>query len=329
MWTIVEKRKIWFTISLIVILPGILFMIWSLATRGQLLPLSIDYTGGTVWEVRFEQPVQPTQVRQVFVDAGYPDTVAYTVNDNQTVQVKFKPVDLEEKQKLADALTETFGANEERSYRSLGPVIGREVSQAAVVAVILASVLIMLYIAWAFRQVPHPFRWGVAAVTALFHDVLVVISFLAIMNLIAGWEVDALTLTAILTVIGYSVNDTVVVFDRIRENVRRYKGESLSTISDRSIIETATRSVGTQITVWLIVLSVLVLGGVTLQQFMATMLVGFVSGMYSSIFNASPIIVAWDERSIFGRKKTKTTSTGSSAGPSTGSSDGSRAVPAA
>jgi preprotein translocase subunit SecF len=321
MWTIVEKRKIWFTISLIVILPGVLFMIWSLATRGQLLPLSIDYTGGTVWEVRFEQPVQPTQVRQVFVDAGYPDTVAYTVNDDQTVQVKFKPVDLEEKQKLADALTAKFGANEERSYRSLGPVIGREVSQAAVVAVILASVLIMLYIAWAFRQVPHPFRWGVAAVTALFHDVLVVVSFLAIMNLIAGWEVDALTLTAILTVIGYSVNDTVVVFDRVRENVRRYKGESLSTIADRSIIETATRSVGTQITVWLIVLSVLVLGGATLQQFMATMLVGFVSGMYSSIFNASPIIVAWDERSVFGRKKTKSTATGSS--------DGSRAVPAA
>lgn len=320
MWTIVEKRKIWFTISLIVILPGILFMIWSLVTRGQVLPLSIDYTGGTVWEIRFDQPVQPTQVRQVFVDAGYPDTVAYTVNDEQTVQVKFKPVDLEEKQKLADALTAKFGAHEERSYRSLGPVIGREVSQAAVVAVILASVLIMLYIAWAFRQVPHPFRWGVAAVTALFHDVLVVISFLAIMNLIAGWEVDALTLTAMLTVIGYSVNDTVVVFDRIRENVRRYKGESLSTIADRSIIETATRSVGTQITVWLIVLSVLVLGGATLQQFMATLLVGFVSGMYSSIFNASPIIVAWDERSLFGRKKPKATSPGSS--------DGSRAVPA-
>jgi len=301
MYHIVEKRNIWFTISTILILPSLLFMLWSGITRGQLLPLSIDYTGGTVWEVSFEQPVQPAAVRQVFVDAGYNDTTVFTVNNDSTVQIKFKPVDGDQKEALRQALEAQFGPLVENTYRSLGPTVGREVSQAAVIAVAAASVLILLYIAWAFRSVPHPFRYGVAAIVALVHDVLVSLSFLAIMNLVAGWELDALTLTAILTVIGYSVNDTVVIFDRLRENLHRYRNESFSVVANRSIIETATRSIGTQITVLLITVAILVLGGATLQQFIATMLVGFVSGMYSSIFNATQILAAWDERSLFYR----------------------------
>jgi len=301
MYHIVEKRNIWFTISAILILPSLLFMLWSGITRGQVLPLSIDYTGGTVWEVSFEQPVAPADVRQVFVDAGYNDTTVFTVNNDSTVQIKFKPVDGDQKEALRQALEAQFGPLVENTYRSLGPTVGREVSQAAVIAVAAASVLILLYIAWAFRSVPHPFRYGVAAIVALVHDVLVSLSFLAIMNLVAGWEMDALTLTALLTVIGYSVNDTVVIFDRLRENLHRYRNESFSVVANRSIIETATRSIGTQITVLLITVAILVLGGATLQQFIATMLVGFVSGMYSSIFNATQILAAWDEHSLFYR----------------------------
>jgi preprotein translocase subunit SecF len=301
MYFIVEKRKIWFLISLILILPSLLFMVWSEATRGEILPLSIDYTGGSVWEIGFSQAVQPAAVRQVFVDAGYGDTTVFTVNNDSTAQIKFKPVDAAEKERLRLLLEEKFGESQELTYRSLGPAVGREVSQAAWVALIAASLLILLYIAWAFRSVPHPFRYGVAAVVALVHDVLVSLSFLSFMNLVAGWELDALTLTAILTVIGYSVNDTVVIFDRLRENIHRYRNESLAVVANRSIIETATRSIGTQITVFLIVVAILVLGGATLQQFVATMLVGFISGMYSSIFTAAPILVAWDERSLFYR----------------------------
>jgi preprotein translocase subunit SecF len=301
MYFIVEKRKIWFLISLILILPSLLFMVWSEATRGEILPLSIDYTGGSVWEIGFSQAVQPAAVRQVFVDAGYGDTTVFTVNNDSTAQIKFKPVDAAEKERLRLLLEEKFGESQELTYRSLGPAVGREVSQAAWVALIAASLLILLYIAWAFRSVPHPFRYGVAAVVALVHDVLVSLSFLSFMNLVAGWELDALTLTAILTVIGYSVNDTVVIFDRLRENIHRYRNESLAVVANRSIIETATRSIGTQITVFLIVVAILVLGGATLQQFVATMLVGFISGMYSSIFTAAPILVAWDERSLFDR----------------------------
>ena len=308
MYHIVEKRNIWFTLSIIFILPSLIFMIWSGLTRGQVLPLSIDYTGGTVWEVSFEQAVQPADVRQVFVDAGYGDTTVFTVSDDSTVQIKFKPVDAAQKEELALALEAKFGPLVENTYRSLGPTVGREVSQAAVFAVAAAALLILLYIAWAFRSVPHPFRYGVAAIVALVHDVLVSLSFVCIMFLVAGWEIDALTLTAILTVIGYSVNDTVVIFDRLRENLHRYRNESFSVVANRSIIETATRSIGTQITVLLITVAILVLGGATLQQFVATMLVGFVSGMYSSIFNATQILAAWDEGSIFHRGAKKPTS---------------------
>lgn len=300
---IVERRRLWFSISAIALLPFFIYLIWAGATGRPLLPLSIDYTGGTIWEIRFNQDVQPATVRQIFVDAGFSDTTVFNVGDDQTVQVKFKPVTAEQKDELKAGLTQAIGEFEERSYRSLGPVLGEETSRAAIFAIAFASALIMLYIAWAFRQVPHPFRYGAAAIVALVHDVLFVLAFVCVMNWLAGWEIDALTLTAILTVIGFSVNDTVVVFDRIRENLRRYRGDSFNTIANRSLLETATRSLGTQITALLVLVALLVLGGATLQQFTATLVAGFISGMYSSIFNATPLLAAWDEHKIFHSSK--------------------------
>jgi preprotein translocase subunit SecF len=301
MFRIVERRGTWFAISSLAILPGIIFMIWSLATTGELLPLSIDYTGGTLWEMRFEQTVQPADVRQVFVDGGFTDTSVFHVEDDFTVQAKLKEINTDQKATLEGALQERLGPFEELSYRSIGPAIGNEVSRSALLAVGVAAALVLLYIAWAFRQVSHPFRFGACAVAALVHDVLVTISFLAIMNLVAGWEIDALFLTAILTVIGYSVNDTIVVFDRIRENFRRYRGENLATLANRSIVETAQRSLATQTTTLLALVSILVLGGPTLRPFMATLVVGITSGMYSSIFNAAALLVAWEEKSLIHR----------------------------
>ena len=192
---------------------------------------------------------------------------------------------------------------EELSYRSIGPAIGSEVSRAALLAIALASVFIILYVAWAFRQVSHPFRFGACAVSALVHDVFVVISFVAIMYFVAGWEINALFLTAVLTVIGYSVNDTIVVFDRIRENSKRHRSESLTTISNRSILETAQRSIATVVTTLLPLIAILILGGPTLRQFMATLIIGLISGGYSSIFNATALLVSWEERSFFPRKQ--------------------------
>lgn len=301
MFRIVERRGWFFAFSILLMLPGIIYMIWSLSTQGHLLPLNIDYTGGTLWEMRFSEAQRPVDVRQLFVEAGYPDITAFTVEDDRTIQVKFKNIETTEKESIQAALVQRFGEFEERSYRSIGPTIGGEVSQAAVVAVLVASVLILGYIAFAFRQVAHPVRFGVCAVIALIHDTLVIISFACVMYLIAGWEIDALFLTAALTVIGYSVNDTIVVFDRIRENYRRYRSEGLTSLANRSIVETAQRSLGTQITTLLSLVAILVLGGATLQQFVAVLIVGIISGTYSSIFNATALLVAWEEHSILPR----------------------------
>jgi preprotein translocase subunit SecF len=304
MFRIVERRGWYFAFSILVMLPGIIYMIWSLSTKGHLLPLSIDYTGGTLWEIRLSEPQRPVDVRQVFVAAGFSDTTAFTVEDDRTVQIKLKTIDADQKATLEQALEERFGAFEERSYRSIGPTIGSEVSQAAIIAVAIASLLILAYIAFAFRQVSHPVRFGICAVIALIHDALVTISFVCIMNLIAGWEIDALFLTAILTVIGYSVNDTIVVFDRIRENYRRYRSDSLASLANRSIVETLQRSLGTVLTTVLTLVAILVLGGATLQQFVATLVVGILSGGYSSIFNATALLIAWEERSWLHREPT-------------------------
>lgn len=146
----------------------------------EILPLSIDYTGGTLWEMRFPADVEPDAVRQVFVENGYADTNAFTVKDGRTIQVKLKDLDTTEKTTMVAAITSKFGEFEERSYGRIGPAIGSEVSTAAIGAVLIASLGIMLYIAWAFRQVPHPFRYGTCAVIALIHDTLVTITLLVL-----------------------------------------------------------------------------------------------------------------------------------------------------
>jgi len=311
MLRLVERRGWYFALSLMLMLPGIIYMIWSQSTTGHPLPLSVDYTGGTSWEMRFEEPKAASDVRQVFVDAGYGDTTAFTVENDRTIQVKLKNIDSTEKEALQASLQEKLGPFEERAYRSIGPTIGNEVSQAAIIAVAISALLILAYIAFAFRQVSHPVRFGICAVVAMVHDVIVTISFIGIMNLVAGWEIDALFLTAILTVIGYSVNDTIVVFDRIRENYKRYRSDGLTNIANRSIIETAQRSLGTGMTSLLTLVAILVLGGATLQQFVATLILGIVVGTYSSIFNATALLVAWEEKSFFHREN-KLTDTNSS-----------------
>lgn len=302
MFDIVGRRPLWYLLTLIMVVPGIAFMIWSLVAYGTLLPLSVDYTGGTLWELRFDQPVESEAVRQVFIEQGHSNASVYTVGDEQTVQVKFENIDAATKSELEAVIAAGFGAFEERSYRSIGPTIGGEVSRAALGAVAIASVGILLYIAWAFRQVAHAFRYGTCAIVVLVHDVLVTITFVGIMHFVAGWEVDALFLTAILTVIGFSVNDTIVIFDRMRENLRRHRGEDLATIANRSILETLNRSLATQFSLFLVMVALLLFGGASIRQFMATMFVGMVSGAYSTIFIATPLVVAWEERSWMGNR---------------------------
>jgi preprotein translocase subunit SecF len=181
-------------------------------------------------------------------------------------------------------------------FESVGPSVGQEVAKRAAGAVGLAALGILLYITYAFRGVSHAFRYGVAAIIAMLHDVAVVVGVEAIVAHFFKWEVDSLFLTALLTVIGFSVHDTIVVFDRIRENLNIYRRLPYETVVNHSIVQTLVRSINTQLTVMLTLLTLALFGGITIRHFVVTLLVGVFSGTYSSIFNASPILVVWENR---------------------------------
>jgi preprotein translocase subunit SecF len=181
-------------------------------------------------------------------------------------------------------------------FESVGPSVGREVASRAAGAVGLAAIAIMLYITYAFRGVPHAFRYGVSAIVAMLHDVGVVVGIEAIFGHFLGWEVDALFLTALLTVIGFSVHDSIVVFDRIRENSSVYRRLQYETLVNHSIVQTLDRSINTQLTVMFTLLALALFGGVTIRHFVIILLIGVFSGTYSSIFNAAPLLVVWENR---------------------------------
>jgi preprotein translocase subunit SecF len=300
MFNIVEKRYWFFSLSALVIIPGLIAMAISFARFGTPLKLSIDFTGGALQELRFEQPVQPEQVRRVFIDLGYGDTSVQSTGDPRTVLIRSKYLDDQAKTQVQADLRQKIGPFEELRFEAVGPTIGGEVTRAATIAVLAAAVVILAFIWWAFRKVPNSFRYGVSAIVAMIHDVLVATGLFSIAGLVLGWEVDALFLTALLTVIGFSVQDTIVVFDRIRENIPKRRGEDYETVVNRSLLETLHRSLATQLNAIFVLIAILLFGGATIKQFVAVLLVGLLSGTYSSICNAVPLLVAWQKGEIGG-----------------------------
>lgn len=298
MFNIIEKRRWYFIISALVIVPGLIAMIYSTVRFGTPVRLSIDFTGGALLELEFEQPVQPGEVRQVFVDRGYTDTMVQTTADERTVLVRSDFLESEVKMEIESALEDRYGPLEELRFESVGPTIGGEVTRAATMAVVTAAIVILGFIVVAFRRVPHAFRYGACATASLVHDLLVAMGFFSILGLFRGWQVDALFLTAILTVIGFSVQDTIVVFDRIRENIPKRRGEPFELIVNRSILETMHRSLATQLNAIFVMIAILLFGGATMKQFIATLLVGMLSGTYSSIFTAVPLLVVWEKGEV-------------------------------
>lgn len=298
MFNIIEKRRWYFIISALVIVPGLIAMIYSTVRFGTPVRLSIDFTGGALLELEFEQPVQPGEVRQVFVDRGYTDTMVQTTADERTVLIRSDFLESEVKMEIESALEDRYGPLEELRFESVGPTIGGEVTRAAAMAVVTAAIVILGFIVVAFRRVPHAFRYGACATASLVHDLLVAMGFFSILGLFRGWQVDALFLTAILTVIGFSVQDTIVVFDRIRENIPKRRGEPFELIVNRSILETIHRSLATQLNAIFVMIAILLFGGATMKQFIATLLVGMLSGTYSSIFTAVPLLVVWEKGEV-------------------------------
>lgn len=308
MFTIVQRRKIWFLLSVLIIVPGIVAMIYNLATVGSPWHLSVDFREGNRFELKFQQPISESQVRDVFVANGIsgPQITRLGTEADNTWQVRTEYVEGDKAQAIREALSAVAPLDDGKtSVESVSKAVADQVTTTAIVAVIVSSVLILLFIWITFRKANHSFRYSIAAIVAMIHDVLVAAGIMAIFSAVLGWEIDALFLTAILTVIGFSVPDTIVVYDRIRENLTRYRGQDFETIVSRSIVETLHRSLTISLINMMVMFAILVFGGASIRQFVAVLLIGLLSGTYSSIFTAVPLVVGWETGDLLGTKKRK------------------------
>ncbi|HET9947249.1 MAG TPA: protein translocase subunit SecF [Patescibacteria group bacterium] len=292
---IIGKKNWYFALSLLVIIPGLLsLMFWGLR-------LSIDFTGGTQIKLTSSVAVSSQQqqtLRSIFQEQGVRIEVLQV--SGQEITIKTPPIDSKKHIQLLSAIAQKDATQlREEEYTTVGPTIGSETTTNAIIGILLASLLIVLYIAWSFREIPKPassWRFGVCAIIALLHDALVLLGIFSLLGHFFGVEVDSLFVTAILTVIGFSVHDTIVVFDRIRENLKKMGATSFAHVVNESLLQTMTRSLNTSLTVILVLFALLLFGGESTRWFIAALLIGIVSGTYSSIFNAAALLVAWQER---------------------------------
>ena len=283
-------RGWFFLFSLCVILPGMYFLLVQPGLKS-----GIDFSGGSSLTVRYDVPVQQDVLRNALESIGYSESTVQDFGDN-TFFLRMHLLEDGTYEDVVAQLADKIGMNgqyEILSFDLVSPVIAREVVLNAFYAVIAAAVGIFIYVWWAFRNVPSPFRYGVAALVALLHDVLVVLGVFALLGWVLNYEVNTMFLIALLTVIGYSVNDTIVVFDRLRENVSIYPNRYFTENVNFSISETIGRSLNTSLTLLLPLLALILFGGQTIQVFLVVLLIGVVAGTYSSIAIASQILVSW------------------------------------
>jgi preprotein translocase subunit SecF len=293
MLNILRRRYILFAVSMLIIIPGLALGIIS----G--FQLSVDFTGGSLLEFELESGSlpAPAEVINLYNQLDIKDAQVTTTGED-TLVAKSEFLDDARRNQVLSAMEEEFGQPVTvLRFDSVGPTVGREVATRAALAVAVAAIIVVIYITYAFRGIPHAFRYGVCAIIAMIHDVAIVISLGAIGGYLWGWQVDALFLTALLTVIGFSVQDKIVVFDRIRENTNILKRLPFETLVNHSIVQTLQRSINTQLmTVEFMLLALALFGGVTLREFAVILLVGLFSGTYSSIFIAAPVLVVWEKR---------------------------------
>ncbi len=296
---LIKSRYLYFGISLLVIIPGIIALIlWG-------MPLGIDFTGGSLLEVKFASG-NPASIEQV--TALYNGLSSSTLDiSNPVVQplgtdslsIRSKEMNDTLKAKIVAELKSQYGGGQDvviQNFTQVSAAIGQEVAIRASEAVAAAALVILIYITIAFRKVQNAFRYGAAAIISMVHDILVTVGAEAMIGHFLGWQADSLFLTALLTIIGFSVHDTIVVFDRIRENSNLYRRVDYETIVNHSIVQTLDRSINTQLTVMITLLALALFGGESIRHFVIILLIGVFSGTYSSIFNASPILVVWENR---------------------------------
>lgn len=380
MFNLVEKRRWYFLLSALFIIPGLVIMGYSWATTGAPFRLSIDFLGGSIYNITFVGgDVTEDNIRLVFEENGDENPIIQQLGQEETRWILTEPANqdtdtdavsnaiesafansnldgnltvsyteglgyllnfssdtiseddirtalsdfLDESSTLAQttvtswSIRASFKETEaerqalENNLEALAPIdrgsfsletvsatVGREVTRAAFLAILLGAAVITGFIVIAFRQIPNAFRFGVSAILAMVHDILIMMGVMSLMGILLGWEVDALFLTALLTVVGFSVQDSIVVFDRIRENIPLRLGEPYETIVNRSLWETIHRSLATQLNAFFIMIALLLFGGETVQHFIFILFIGLLSGSYSSLFTAVPLLVAWEKGEI-------------------------------
>ncbi|MDI3547686.1 MAG: preprotein translocase subunit SecF [Halanaerobiales bacterium] len=284
MMDILGKRKIWYTISLIVIIIGLVFLLF----KG--LNFGIDFQGGTLLEFKFAQQVSNEEVRKILSEIGIAEDAKIQQSAQQGIYgvlIRAKELSPEQIVKIEEALKEAYPSTEMLRTDMVGPLIGKELRAKALWAMLIASLAIIAYISIRFE-----FRFAIVAIIALLHDVMITIGLFAIM----GKEINTPFVAALLTIVGYSINDTIVIFDRIRENMKLMRRTPFIELANKAVLDTLPRSINTSLTTLITILAIYFFGGASIKTFMLALFIGVFAGTYSSIFIASPLLVSWQNR---------------------------------
>ena len=294
MFQIIQNRKIWLSISSILVILSIVFVgAWG-------LDLGIEFTGGSLLEVKFnaERPAN-TDVAAALSDLDLGGEIVVQSTGAQNMLIRFQVIEEDTHQQIVSKLEELYPENiQEERFEAIGPAIGEELKTKAFEAIALVIIAIVLYVAWAFRKVSWPvksWKYGVIAIIALVHDIVIVLGVFAILGKYFGVEVGLPFVAALLTILGYSVNDSIIVFDRIRENLGRLVKTNFESIVNRSVNETLSRSINTSVTTLIVLLMVFFFGGASIKFFVLALVIGILVGTYSSIFLASPLLVIFEK----------------------------------
>jgi preprotein translocase subunit SecF len=291
----VGNKRWFFLISEILVIIGIVSLVISQIQLGAPLRLGIDFTGGTAMTLDFTPQIEQHELLQEFANLGHPEAIIQKSGDDFLISLR--EMSLQERGALIEALETSLSSNVTvRNQDTVSPRIATDTASNALIAVIIAAVAMLFYIVWAFRRMPSPFRWGTCAIIALVHDVFIIVGIFSFLGWVAGVAIDALFITGLLAVVGYSINNTVVIFDRIRENVLRRIKPDLAEIVNDSLIETLGRCLNTALTTFFVLLALFLFGGATIHYFVLVLLLGVIIGTYSSICISSQLLVVWERR---------------------------------
>ncbi len=286
MFDIVGKRLWYFCISGAIILAGVI----SLIVFG--LEPGVEFSSGSLLTIDFEPSVTTPQLKQALGELGYASAIIQTTGEGHFL-VRLPELTGADRAALETGLTGKVGQLEIKGFDSVSPMIARETTRNAAIAVAISAVGMLLYISWAFHRMPNPFRWGTCAIVAMVHDLLIVLGLFSVLGVTLGWQIDLMFVTGILTLVGYSVNDTIVVFDRIRENLLKSGGVDFETVVNNSLLETMSRSLITGIGVIFVLIALLLMVGASIQNLIVVLLVGIPFGTFGSICIAAPLLIVW------------------------------------